>query len=224
MNKIINGGDILNNYWAIFEKRKNNFFRFDTRVYLNLLGNPTDKDICIGAVVGKNPGSALPSLYNCPTLQEIELDGDQLLPNIRSIFLKAYKRSNKLMQKNSYIQVLNLLYICNKDLSQAIKTIADYPNQIICDTEEKHFPFLWYLWGNDNKNLNLYKNRFYDLVANIHFYLDTNTKVIIPNYPALNDSARHTQVTTETVPVSVRCLSPYKDWKSVDDLCCSDLN
>ena len=183
----------MNNYWAKFERRNNNIFRFDTRVYLNLLGKQTDKDICIGAVVGKNPGSALPSLSDCTSLQEIELDGDKLLPNIRSILLKSYKRSKKLIQKNSYIQVLNLLYVCNKDLFQAIKTIAGYPNPIICDTEKKKFPFLWYLWGNDNKNLNSYKKRFYDLDAKTHFYLDTNTKGIISNYPAMNDSARHTQ-------------------------------
>lgn len=36
-------------------------FRYDTRVYLNPIDFPRGDDICIGAIVGKNPGSAIAS-------------------------------------------------------------------------------------------------------------------------------------------------------------------
>lgn len=46
-------------YWAKFKKIDDNIFRFDTRVYLNPTKSPGENDICIGAIVGKNPGSAI---------------------------------------------------------------------------------------------------------------------------------------------------------------------
>ena len=183
----------LSYYWAKFEEIEKNNFRFDTRVYLNSIKNPSDNDICIGAIVGKNPGSAIPSNNKSNDFQEIDLDGDQLLPNIKSIFLKAYKLSNKTINENAYIQVLNLMYVCDKELSQAINKIKNYPNPQICVTEEKYFPFLWYVWGNDNKNLNMYKDRFYHLNAGTHFYLNTKTEGIIDKATDFKDSARHTQ-------------------------------
>ncbi len=180
-------------YWAKFKQISNNTFRFDTRIYLNLTSDPSDNDLCIGAIVGKNPGSAIPSSSNNTSLQKIVLDGDNLLPTVRSIFTKAYQHSEKPIQKNSYIQVLNLLYICDKELSQAIRKIGDYPNPIICDTESRHFPFVWYVWGGKKKGLNFYKERFNGLNANLHFYLNTQTNEIVDYSPRPGDSARHTQ-------------------------------
>jgi len=183
----------LSYYWAKFEKINNDIFRFDTRVYLNLMKNPSYKDICIGAIIGKNPGSAIPSGGISNSLQKVVLDGDQLLPNIRSIFTKAYLRKNKPINNNVYIQVLNLIYICDKDLPQAIKKISAHPSQKRCDTEKKDFPFMWFVWGPDNKNLNIYKQRFDSLNGGNNFYLNTKTKGIITNAPGLKDSARHPQ-------------------------------
>ncbi|OAA90732.1 hypothetical protein [Clostridium ljungdahlii] len=183
----------MNYYWAKFKKLNNNIFRFDTRIYLNLVENPSDNDLCIGGVVGKNPGSALPYYYDSNNLQKIDLNGDKLLPNVRSIFLKAYKYSNKTIYKNSYIQVLNLIYICDKDLSQATKRIEEYSKIIICDAESKHFPFLWYVWGGYNEKLNIYKQRFCNLNIGLNFYFSTKNKKIINSVPGLKDAARHTQ-------------------------------
>ena len=52
---------------------------------------------------------------------------------------KAYKLSNKTIAKDSYIQVLNLMYVCDKVLSQAIQKVEEYPTIITCDTEKKNF-------------------------------------------------------------------------------------
>ena len=150
-------------YWAKFDTRDNDIFRFDTRVYLKLMKTPSDNDQCIGAIVGKNPGSAKPSSHIKDVLQKVNLDGDKLLPNVRSIFLKAYQHSNKLIDDNVYIQVLNLIYLCDNNLNRATKKIINYSNQIICNTEKNDFPFMWFVWRPDNKKLNMYKQRFYHL-------------------------------------------------------------
>ncbi|MCZ2845234.1 MAG: hypothetical protein O2U61_01850 [Candidatus Bathyarchaeota archaeon] len=180
-------------YWAKFELKNNHLYRFDTRIYLKPILYPSDKDICTGAVVGKNPGSAKPYDNNSSSIQKIQLENDQLLPNIKSILVKAYQRAKKPIPRNSYVQILNLFYICDRNLDQALKKIDSHPNPIICGTEEKNFPFLWYVWGGDNKKLNFYKSRILNIKSDKYFYLDTNTKKVITVAPRLSDSARHTQ-------------------------------
>lgn len=181
------------NYWAKFKKVANDVFRYDTRVYLNPINSPGEDDICIGAIVGKNPGSAAATCLDKTNLQNINLDGDNLLPNIKSIFLKAYGKSNMPIDENAYIQVLNLMYICDKDLDQAIKKIEGHKNPTICLSEEKDFPFVWYVWGNEKGKLNSYKKRFGELNTDIHFFLNTETKEVISRIPTEKEPARHPQ-------------------------------
>ncbi len=45
-------------YWANFQTLSGHAFRFDTRIYFEDINKPKDNDLCIGAVVGKNPGAA----------------------------------------------------------------------------------------------------------------------------------------------------------------------
>ena len=80
----------LGYYWGKFELRNKDLFRLDTRIYMKPILRPSNNDLCIGAVVGKNPGSANPYDYNSSSLQKIELDNDKLFSNIRSILLKAF--------------------------------------------------------------------------------------------------------------------------------------
>lgn len=180
-------------YWAKFEKIGNNIFRYDTRIYLKTINSPGDNDICIGAIVGKNPGSAVAYSPSKNGLQKINLDGDKLLPNMRSIFLKAYQNSNIPIDDNAYIQVLNLMYICDKNLGQAIKKIVEHKTVVNCSGERRSFPFTWYVWGNNDKRLNKYKVRFDNIDSEIHFFLDTKTNELVNKKPTVNDSARHTQ-------------------------------
>ncbi|OOP73200.1 hypothetical protein [Clostridium beijerinckii] len=183
----------MSNYWAKFKEIKGNTFRYDTRIYLKKINKPSDEDICIGAVVGKNPGSAIPAENITDNLQSINLDGDQLLPNVKSIFTKAYKVANKTIGTNTYIQVLNLMYICDKDLISAISKISEYDKIVNCEKEQKNYPFVWYVWGNSDKNLNKFKSRFSEIKADKHFYLHTKDKRIFVNIPSIDDPARHTQ-------------------------------
>lgn len=97
---------MANYYWAKFENIGNNIHRYDTRVYLIEINKPSDNDKCLGAIVGKNPGSARGAISN--ELIQIDLQGDKLLPTVRNIFENAYKKCAKEILENSYIQVLNL--------------------------------------------------------------------------------------------------------------------
>ncbi len=69
---------MANYYWAKFENIGNNIHRYDTRVYLIEINKPSDNDKCLGAIVGKNPGSARGAISN--ELVQIDLQGDKLLP------------------------------------------------------------------------------------------------------------------------------------------------
>jgi hypothetical protein len=183
----------MSEYWAKFEWINNDLHRFDTRIYLNPISYPSENDICLGAVVGKNPGSAKPFDNNCSSFQKIKLGNDQLLPNIKSIINRAYQTAEKPIPKNTYVQILNLFYICEKDLNQAIRKIKADPDPIFCGREQKKFPFLWYVWGGENQELNFYKLRILDINSDQHFYLNTNTNKVIKAAPRLIASARHTQ-------------------------------
>ena len=76
-------------YWATFREMNNKYYRFDTRVYFDSVDEIKDNDICIGAVVGKNPGSAMPLDLTLGIPTKINLSGDKLLPTLRNMFKKA---------------------------------------------------------------------------------------------------------------------------------------
>ena len=88
-------------YWAKFKKNNGHTFRYDTRIYLTDIENISDHDICIGAIVGKNPGSAKATYISNTSIQPISLDGDKLLPTVRNIFLKALNETQLNVQKNA---------------------------------------------------------------------------------------------------------------------------
>ncbi len=183
----------MNSYWAQFMKIEDNIFRFNTRIYLEQIDKPNDSDICIGAVVGKNPGSAQAKDLHNKQIQEILLTNDKLLPSVRSIIHKTYKFAHKEVPKKSYIQVLNLFYLCNPILSNAIKEIEKYSTPKICNSENLDFPWVWYLWGNENIKLSKFKIRFKKLKTHNHFFLDKKTKQIISHIPNSQEFAKHTQ-------------------------------
>ncbi len=177
-------------YWATFENIENNIHRFDTRVYLKQIQKPSNNDICLGAIVGKNPGSARGTISN--KLVNIHKNGDKLLGTVRNIFLEAYKKCGKEIPENSYIQVLNLFYLCDADLNNAIKKYENSTSKID-ESENKNFPFIWYVWGGENKQLSNMKDRFNKINSKKHFYFDSRNDCIKENIPSNIDLARHTQ-------------------------------
>lgn len=183
----------MSHYWAVFQKESNHLFRFDTRIYINPRSYPLPDDYCIGAIVGKNPGSAQPESVHSENMQAIKLAGDNLLPTVKTIVTKAYISSGKSVPKTGYIQVLNLFYLCNPDLNTAISNFKKSGVQQFCDSESKEFPFIWYVWGNHQKNLNEYKLRFLSIRSPHHFYVSKHTQEIIKEAPGPLSFAKHTQ-------------------------------
>lgn len=189
-------------FWAKFEKYGNDIFRLDTRIYLDDIKEPNIMDKCIGAVVGKNPGSAKRS-NNSASLQAIDLNGDKLLPTVKNIIQKAYQEANINPPKNAYIQVLNLFYLCNKNLDEAIVSMKNSQGPKTCKSEEKIFPWIWYVWGGQANTLDSYKKRFFRMQEGSHFFYDKNNGKIQNNVPNIEDFAKHTQ------GLSHDCMVPY---------------
>ncbi len=176
-------------YWASFKERNGKLYRFDTRIYLNDIIKPSKSDRCIGAIVGKNPGSAEPSSLYMNTLEEINLNGDKLLPTVRNIFLKTGIK----FPQNQYVQVLNLFYLCNPVLTAAIKENEEDNSMEKCLSENNDFPWVWFVWGGKNKFLDKYKDQFKTIKTTRKFYFDSYEKKVVEGFPNNSTLAKHTQ-------------------------------
>lgn len=179
-------------FWAEFKQIENDVFRFNTRIYLNYINEIECSDLCIGAVVGKNPGSAKSSDIN-NGIQPIILDGDKLLPTVRNIVIKSYDMSGVSIPQRGYIQVLNIFYICERNIGCATTKLV---NNKICPNdmaENISFPWVWYVWGGKSKYLNPYKYRFSKLKARNHFYYDKDMSTVITQPATESSFAKHTQ-------------------------------
>jgi hypothetical protein len=182
----------VSHFWAKFLSTDGETFRIDTRIYLKEINPPQKGDPCIGAIVGKNPGSAKPSASS-DELQPIELDGDKLLPTVLNIIAKAYLTTQVPLPDRGYVQVLNLFYLCNKSLSEAIASIGKVAKPPRCKSELLAFPWVWYVWGDESADLNLYKKLFSQINAKHHFYFDNRAKEIKDRLPNCHEFAKHTQ-------------------------------
>lgn len=189
----------MTNFWARFEEVNGNIYRYDTRIYIKPVNDAREEDICLGAIVGKNPGSAKGKVSS--DLKEINLDGDKLLPTVRNIFIKAYKLANIELPERSYIQVLNLFYLCEPDLNLAIGEAKEKAIKGICQTENKNFPFVWFVWGGNDSFLNSYKKRFFSIKTNQPFYYNNSERQITQNIPTEISTAKHTQGLTHNYVV-----------------------
>ena len=181
-----------NEYWAEFKQIGKDVFRFNTRIYLDPISTIESDDRCLGAVVGINPGSAVSSAIG-KGIQEIKLNGDGLLPNVRSIVKKSYKEAKETPPVRGYVQVLNLFYLCNPVKEEAISEFAQHNKVEQCPTENQSFPWVWYVWGEPSNNLNHHKIRFKNLKTKQHFYYDNNSKKVV--FEPASDAAwpRHTR-------------------------------
>lgn len=176
-------------YWAKFRTVENDRFRFDTRIYLAPVSHTAAGDSCVGAVVGKNPGAATPMAQGSG-LQPLALNGDKFLPNVRSIISKAYARADTPIPVQSYIQVLNLFYLCNRNLQQAVAAFKEHTPRA-CLTEKHSFPWVWYQWGKPDTYLDQFKERFAAITASHHFYYDQALKQLATERPAVHAFPRH---------------------------------
>jgi hypothetical protein len=161
------------------------------------VGDITPTHRCIGAIVAKNPGSANAADPSCLALQRIRLDGDKLLPTVRCVVLKAYANVGKQPFPGDYIQVLNLFYLCEPNLRQAMKTLDSIRHAggdtASCQTETGAFPWVWYAWGRDTPRLSAFKTRFAALKTNASFYLDKDQDTVVTDVPCRESFPKHTQ-------------------------------
>jgi len=150
-------------FYAQFKKHEDCLFRFDTRTYLNSNPHSQEEGKCVGVVIGKNPGSAKPS--NGLGWQALDLDGDNMLPSIRNRFIAAYQRANVPIPLLAYVRVLNLFYLCNPTLKEALEATDPPRTCPKCATEQQAYHIAWFAWGGNDAGLNPFKGRFRRLNA-----------------------------------------------------------
>ncbi len=129
-------------------------------------------------------------------MQAIKLGKDMLLRFVRNTVQEAYK--TKGMPTYAYVQVLNLFYLCDQKLIDAVRKHKGIPYLAIDLAEdERSFGWLWYVWGDDDTYLNSLKNRFDGKTKNDLFFGRTATprkySAILSKFPALTELAHHTQ-------------------------------
>lgn len=87
-------------FYACFQSHDGFRFRLDTRIYLRDEDTPDIKGTCVAAIIGKNPGSAVPVDSNRDgKISLINLRGDKLLPYVRNRFRNAYSLAKKKFQQ-----------------------------------------------------------------------------------------------------------------------------
>ena len=180
-------------FWAIFKKIGTNVARYDTRIYLNSIEVPKEDDFCIGAIVGKNPGSAKANDTNNTSLQQINLDGVKLLPTVRNILIISYEKAGRKILSGEYIQVLNLFYLCKPELGEAIDLITKHGAPTNCASEFKEFPWVWYVWGGKNEALSQFKVRFNQINTKTNFFFNKAIDSVVIHIPNDKEFAKHTQ-------------------------------
>lgn len=177
-------------YFARFEEIDGELFRFDTRIYLNSY-DTTEESICVGAIVGKNPGSASPKELG--KLLPLDLNNDKMLPTVRNRFRDGFKLADKEIPKNAFVRVWNLFYLCNKDLDAACKIASTYKSLPLCSTENEATPLVWYGWGGSDSRLNGFKERFLRSQFKQEFCYDHDLSVVAEGKPTQETFAKHTQ-------------------------------
>lgn len=177
-------------YFARFEMVHGHLFRFDTRIYVGKYENH-EQGICVGAIVGKNPGSALPERLS--ELLPLNLNRDRMLPYVRNSFLDAYRKAGRIVPKNAFVRVWNLFYICNPFFAEECAANGYLEFNPICHSEGESADIMWFAWGNGNGPLNCFRERFLSRSVINGFFYDKGTRSIVSRMPTVIELARHTQ-------------------------------
>lgn len=182
----------MSHFWARFKTISGQGFRFDTRIYLDPVSAPTDQDTVLGCIIGKNPGSAVASKRSSQ-LAPIALSGDKFLPTVLSVLRQSYTLAGRPIVSGSYVQVLNLFYLCDRDLTQAKRSLTSCRRAPACATEKQDFPWAWFAWGGSDRALDPLKTRFDKLSSARSFYYSKDQGRVVARRPTSEDLAKHTQ-------------------------------
>lgn len=190
----------MSNYFAEFVPLNPNaragppWLRYNTRIYIDPIIQPSNADRPIASIVAINPGSAMPpSAYVAGTLAPLILGQDKTLSRILNAFINAIndrKNRDPYTPNGNYIQVFNLFYLCNPDLGQALNQLANHgpffdPNER-CLVEP-----VWFAWGASDKQLNPLKQRFLTINPRRCLYWDCHQEKPIKLIPSLTTTATH---------------------------------
>lgn len=176
-------------YYARFEHVFGRLFRFDTRIYLGEHAL-SENGVCVGAIVGKNPGSAKPMQLG--KLAPLDLKGDKMLPSVRKRFVSAYLQAGKEIPENAFVQIWNLFYLCDPDLRAACSALRSLKSPPICSSENLKPKVVWFAWGDTDLHLNPLKRRFISR-GHCGFYYDPRSKSEVSYIPSEADFAKHPQ-------------------------------
>lgn len=191
----------MSHYWALFREIDGCRFRFDTRIYLQPCDSPRRGDKAIGRIIGKNPGSACPSVLS-GTLQAIRLQGDHFLPSVLSVVRKANFAGPAHFPPGAFVRVHNLFYLCDRDLRGAKHRFGHFTERPVCNTERLSVPWTWFAWGGPDKHLDPLKSRFLAKRPPQSFFFCGDTKKVQAKKPDIGDRARHTQGMPHTAVVA----------------------
>jgi hypothetical protein len=189
-------------YWATFERRGNDLFRFDTRIYGAPIDRPRRGDRPLGCVIGKNPGSALPRHWQDDALLPIALANDRFLPTVRAVVSRAHAAAGLTWPPGSYVQVLNLFYLCNRDLRQARERLSLLREAPRCPAERRRMAWAWFVWGGTDPLLDLLKARFRRRSRRAPFFVGSDCASVVCRAPRTREHARHTQGMRLDAPVA----------------------
>jgi hypothetical protein len=178
-------------FFAEFRMHEGHQSRFDTRIYLREFDEPGPSDICVAAIIGKNPGSANPMRFN--QLARLSLDGDKLLPYVRNRFVAGYALAGTPIPQGAFVRVWNLLYICDPKLSRAIKSFGTIQQPLICETERVIPRIVWFAWGPPNSKLRGFMSRFIERGIDNSFYFDITQQKVVSGKPLPTSKVKHTQ-------------------------------
>jgi hypothetical protein len=178
------------NYFAKFRDMGDFWIRHSTRIYLDEFNGSQPAGQCLGAIVGKNPGSAKAAVSGWGALR---LDGDKMLPNVRNILLKAFDRAGKTPPVEAYFQVLNLFYLCGQDLAEATAALAAEKNAHADPAEASPFPLIWFAWGGPSRQLDPLKDRFLSRQFAGAFYYSPASGSVVTGIPSKSVLAKHPQ-------------------------------
>lgn len=121
--------------------------RFDTKLWFNPPTNP-DAGICIGAVVGLNPGSSSP-LPGKAGYTEV----DPTMGRVLTAFADAYEELGRKIPENAYVRMWNLCYVREADSDQFLSAVSNAEERnaltspsALDPTEGENVPCMWFAW------------------------------------------------------------------------------
>jgi hypothetical protein len=185
-------GDVSGLYWARFPTRAGRLYRLDTRVYLQPVDRCRRSDPALGAIVGKNPGSARPREPGFTRHQQIRLANDRLLPTVRSLVTRAWRCAGCLPPDRGYVQILNLFYLVQADFAKARTELQSVRRTVVDPAAAKEYPWTMFVWGRLDPQLATLADSTV-VRTERPFFVDRYSGNVVEGRPRGDDFARHTQ-------------------------------